>query len=301
MSTQWAKFDTEAAWLEKRKGYVTSTETASLFGIQNEYAPSAFELWHIKKGLIDAPNIDNAYTRAGRILEPAICDLILLENPSWKIRDLPLFAFDDTCRMGSSFDREAVIDGKKWILELKTIGYREYKENFVEQDDGSIEASQQYEVQLQHQLELACACPESEYFGALLAAFIMDTRTLVYVWREHDPEIGQIFRKTIADFWEMEHPPEPDWSADRSLIARLAPKVDPDWELDATDDADLDSWCAAYREAKDGEKAHKEKADESAARIIRRIGKARYIWTKAHRISASTVNGSKRISVKQFK
>ena len=105
MTIKYLEITDEKEWLEKRKNYVTSTEVASLYGVQPAYAPTAFELWHIKRGNITPPDISNDdFIMFGKLMEPVVVEMIKRQNPDWIIEPCRLFAYDDTGRIGSSFD-----------------------------------------------------------------------------------------------------------------------------------------------------------------------------------------------------
>ena len=66
--------------------------------------PTAFELWHLKRGLIDDVVEDNNYMHFGRVLEPAIVQIIKDNNPEWIVSPMRAFAADDDYGIGSSYD-----------------------------------------------------------------------------------------------------------------------------------------------------------------------------------------------------
>jgi len=264
----------ETSWLEKRKKYVTSTEVAALFG-SSPYL-TAFELWHIKKGNIPATDLSgNNFVQFGKLVEPVIVQMIELENPDWKIEPCRLFAYCDTDRIGSSFDYWVTIDGHKGLMEIKSTSYAEYKR--IYEDD---EAPVHYEIQAQVELEMM---PEAEFI--LQVAFLADTRSLKYIHRDRDSEMGLAMRNAVRDFWGMDSAPPVDYSRDKSILAKVAPNLDPERQIDGTEDERLNELAAMYKAEKELEKQSKENADKFYAEIMDRIGNAKYAWTKKHKIS----------------
>lgn len=271
----------ETAWLEKRKGYVTSTEVAALYG-ENPYI-TAFELWHIKRGNIQPADISGEnFIRFGKLVEPVIAQMILLENPTWKIEPCRVFAFDDVDKIGSSFDYWVTIDGKRGLLEIKSTSYAEYKKKY--EDD---EAPVHYEIQAQVELELM---PEAEF--VMQVCFLADTRTLKYIPRQRDTEMGHAMRKAVREFWAITEAPAIDYERDKSVLAKIAPKCDPNRTLDATQDATTTELAAMYKAEKDLEVQSKKNADKFYTMLMERLGDAKYAWTNSHKITVSDVKAT---------
>ena len=286
MTTQYLQINDESAWLEKRGKYVTSTEISALYGL-NPWM-TAFELYHNKHGNIDTSLDDNNFLRFGRILEQPICEMILIEKPQWKISPMRVFAYDDTDMIGASFDRVVTLeDGRVGLLEIKSISYAKYKEKFIEHADDDIEAPENYEVQIQAQMEVI-----QRYDFCVLAVFILDTRQLKFIFRERDRELGAKLRQAARDFWAMEAAPEPDYARDKSILAKVAPSADPNNTLDATNDTRITELAAMYKAEKELEKQSKANADKFYTELIALLGSARYAWTNHHKITVSDIKPS---------
>lgn len=284
MKAQVLHITNEAEWLEKRKSYVTSTEVAALFGL-SPYM-TAFELYHIKRGSIDGSIPDNNFMKFGKILEAPICEMIKLEHPSWEISDFPYFYYDDNDGIGSSYDRAVIIDGKKYALEIKSTSYAEYKKNFIEHSDDDIEAPPHYEIQMQTEIELL---EGNGFSGCIMAVFILDTRELKYIFRERNKIVCEEMRKAVKSFWEMTEPPAPDYARDKSIISRICPAVNPDVQMDATQNNRVTELAAQYRLSKDLIKQEEANADAASAELLKLLGDARYAWTNSHKITVSDI------------
>src|SRR5690606_605260 len=140
-----------------------------------------FELWHIKRGNLDAPDLsDDDFVLFGKLVEPVIVQMIQHKKPDWKIEPCNVFAYDDTDKIGSSFDYWVTIDGRKGLLEIKSTSYGKYKEKY-----GEDETPVHYEIQAQVELEMM---PEAEFI--MQVAYLADTRTLKFIPRERDAEMG---------------------------------------------------------------------------------------------------------------
>jgi predicted phage-related endonuclease len=270
----------ESAWLDLRKKYVTSTESASLFGFQMPSRPTAFELWHIKRGLIDEAVEVNNFMIWGRLFEGAIKDVIALDHPDWKISPMRVFAHDDD-GMGSSFDNTILHPEKgSCLLEIKMTTYREWKEKFVEDDDGEfIEAPPYYEIQCQHELE----CLE-RHNHICLAVALMDTREIRYIWRERDREMGAAIRKKIKDFWAMQEPPPPDLVKDSDILARMHRANSGAGVFDATKHPDFDLWAQSYLDANAQIKVAEETKKKTRSQMILAMGEHNSAWCNLARV-----------------
>lgn len=284
MTTKFMEIKDEASWLEKRKGYITSTQISALFGL-SKYS-TAFELYHISRGNIDGEIKDNNFMKFGRIIEAPICEMINIEHPEWKIEEFPFFAYDDYDKIGSSFDRAVWIENKKYLLEIKSISYSQYKKGFVEHSVDDIEALPQYELQMHTEMELT---KDNNFNGVVMAVFILDTRQLRYIFRSYDPEVGKELRASAREFWALLKQPEPDFERDRSIISKVCPSVIPDSELDATENNRITELAAQYKASKDIEKQEKKAAEAAYAELMVLAGTARYVWTNDHKISISDV------------
>lgn len=287
MPTKFFKITDEASWLEKRKGYITSTQIAALFGLSNYH--TAFELYHISRGNIDGDIKENNFMKFGKIIEQPVCEMINIEHPDWKIEEFPFFAYDDEDKIGSSFDRVIYVDGKKYLLEIKSISYAEYKKKFTEHSEDDIEAMPQYELQMHTEMELTTG---EGFDGVLMAVFILDTRTLKYIFRTYDSEVGAELRASAREFWALKEQPEPDYERDKSIIARVCPALNPDSQMDATEDVRITELAAQYEASRQVEKQEKAAADKAYAELLLLVGDHRYVWTTDHKISASDIKAS---------
>lgn len=279
MTTKLMNITDEQSWLDKRKGYVTSTEASAIWGLNANL--THYEMWHIKRGLLPAVQIEqNNYMLFGKLMEQVICEMINHEHPDWKISPMRVFAYDDDDKIGSSFDRVVQIPDKgTGLLEIKTTSYKYWKEEFIETDD-NIEATPKYEIQAQVELEVL-----NKYDWILICVFIADTRTLKYIFRDRDKEMGGEIRKAISEFWQSTKAPAPDFARDKSHIAKLMPKAEKGKALDATNNARITELATMYLSEKQLEKQSKENAEKFSAELLTLVEDAQYVWTNHHKIS----------------
>jgi len=287
MATEYFEITDEASWLEKRKGYITSTQISALFGLSTYN--TAFELYHISRGNIEQEFKENNFMLFGKIIEQPICEMINIEHPDWEIAPFDVFAYDDDDKIGSSFDRIVMIDGKKYLLEIKSISYGEYKKKFTEHSADDIEASPHYECQMATEMELV---KDDGFHGVVMAIFILDTREMKYLFRTHDAEMGAALRQSVRDFWALEEQPEPDYAMDKSIIARVCPALNPDLQMDATKNNRITELAAQYKTSKELVKQEDKAADAAYAELLILLKDARYAWTNGHKISVSDIKAN---------
>lgn len=283
MNTQLIQIKDESKWLEKRKGYVTSTESSALYGLSPW--KTHFELWHEKHGDYSGSLEDNNFLLFGRIIEEPICEMIKIERPEWSIVPMKVFAFDDDDKIGSSYDRVVTLeDGRTALLEIKSTSYKEYKKKFTEHSEDDIEAPTQYEVQMQHELEVI-----GNYDLIVMAVFLADTRQIKYIFRDRDKDMGKEIRKAVKDFWSAETPPEPDYKRDKSVITSVAIKADENNIMDATKNTRISELVAMYTHEKILQAHAKLSADTFYAELVTLLKDARYAWTDDYKITCSDI------------
>lgn len=271
------------SWLELRSKYVTSTQSPALFGLNMPSTATAFELWHINNGNISGNVAENDYMIAGRFLEAGVIEIIKYKNPEWRLMPMKVFAHSED-GMGASFDYVVVTPDKgRAILEIKTTSYREYKEKFVEDDNGTfIEMPDYYETQIQHQAE---ALNNEQYNSILTAVFILDTREIKYIWRDRDRDFGRQIRERIIWFRSLEQPPPPDLVKDSDLLARLHRANNTDTVFNGSENAEFNIATLAYiaenRKEKDAEAAKK----RIRSQIILAMGTSRSGFSGNARVS----------------
>lgn len=289
---EYMPIQSEKQWLAKRSKYITSTEVSSLYGLQMASLPTAYELWHIKRGLIDNDIKENNFMLWGKRLEAVIAQGIAEDN-QLEIEHLKIFAYDDDIGIGSSFDYAIKTpDGKKALLEIKTTTYREYKQKFTEDDDGEfIEAPAYYDVQCQVELAMM-----PEYSLICLAIFILDTREVKFIWRDRDESMIKAIKNKVNEFWESTEPPPPDLAKDSDLLARLHRANNSDSSYDATENIDFDIAAMAYLQESQKESQAKEAKKIARSRMILSMGEnntaycnvARVANKKSFRVTSTT-------------
>jgi putative phage-type endonuclease len=286
MSTEIIVPKDQADWLAMRKADVTSTESAALFGM-SPYT-THFELWHAKKTGVGREFQVNERMRWGNRLEAAIAHGIA-EEQGWEIKPLKEYMRIPEARMGSSFDFVItnLPDGPVH-LEIKNVDYLAFRDGWIEHDDGSIEAPEHIEMQVQHQMAV------SGFKRAFIGAFIAGNRGVV-IERERDEDVIAAIKAKVAEFWrtvDAGEEPLPVMPGDAEAVIRLNQYAKPGKILDASGDANIAALVLEYKEAANAEANAKEDKEVAKAKLFEAIGDAEKVllegWTISAGIQAET-------------
>lgn len=304
---------TREEWLALRHQYVSSTESAALFGLSAYCTP--YELG-IQKQAKDPPS-DDAFSDNERViwglrLQEAIAKGIS-EDYGVKIRRVRGYAVHSACRLGASFDYEIIgvkqepvrMDPEKLVdvtvqdpclqemyrdlgpgvLEIKNVDWLIFKKEW-KKEEGEIEAPAHIEIQVQHQLE-AIQTRKWAAVGVLIGG--NDT---VLVLRDYDPEFGkQIVNKVNTFFANLEKGvlPPVTLPQDVDIIRKIYLASSPGKIFDGNEDVELLSLCEQYSHASSSAKGFEEARKSLGAKILMHISDAAIATTKGFKISAGTV------------
>lgn len=267
-------------WLAMRKLDVTSTESAALFGM-SPYM-THFDLWHRKRTGIVPEFKTNDRMAWGNRLEAAIAYGIA-EEQGWEIKPMKEYFRDPDARMGSSFDFVITSLGEPVHLEIKNVDYLAFRDGWIEHEDGSIEAPEHIEMQVQHQMAV------SGFKRAFIGAFIGGNRGVV-IERLRDEDVIAAIRAKVADFWRTVDAgiePDPVMPGDAEVLIRLNQYAKPGKVLDASQDDVLAEMIERYKAAAAAEKNAGEDKDVAKAEIFKHIADAEKVLTNAWTVSAA--------------
>ena len=252
----------KAAWLEKRKHYVTGTDAAKILGMSP--FGSIFDVWLEKTGQ-GADFAQNAAMRAGSAFESAILKMYAEDTDS-KLEHVDGYSLV-TCekypRIGAS------LDGWNHTLgcpvDAKNIRWKNEKWG----DAWTSDFPEYYKTQLQVQMMVTGAK------FAHLAVMFSGQDFCIYTM-EYDEELAQRILDASEAFWpyvESGEMPEVSGSdAASSYIKDRYAEGTPDKEKEA--DEDLKKYVADYKAATAAETAAKAKKAEAANRIKVFMGEA---------------------------
>lgn len=293
-----------AEWLALRHRHVSSTEVAALFGL-SPYL-TAFELATIKKQDVPPDDLEtNERAEWGLCLQDAIARRIAVRY-GVRVRAINAYATHsyEHCRMGASFDyeivgvsnddaqfsgdailREMYLRHGAGILEIKNVDALVFRDRWVRDEDGGIEAPAHIEIQVQHQL--ACI---SRFWAAV--GVLVGGNRLELLIRERDDDVHKALRIKCESFWDDLRRgvmPPVDLPADAAVVAKLYRYAEPGKVLDAQGDVELAALCAEYAEAAKAESAAKAAKETAKAKLLMRIGDAEKVLTKGYTVSAGVV------------
>jgi putative phage-type endonuclease len=274
----------EGHWLELRAQNINSTEISALFGC-SPYM-TEFELWHNKKNAVVGTSIDNERVKWGTRLEHSIAAGIA-EDQGWVVEQMKEYLSNPHLRIGSSFDyiiKNA--DGTPHgLLEIKNVDGLVYKNTWVENEDGSIEAPLHIELQVQHQMLLSNA--PLAYIGALVGG-----NRVVLTKRERNEKVINGILERVIKFWQSinaDQPPTPDFTKDSEYIISALQYAEPNKVVDASADADIAALAEEYRALGEVEKSAATKRSEIKARILLAVGDAEKVLGNGFSISLGMV------------
>ena len=271
----------EADWLAMRKQDVTSTESAALFGM-SPYM-THFELWHAKHSGLAREFKSNERMEVGSFFEAPIAHY-LAKKQGWTIEPMKDYMRQPELRAGSSFDfRITSLDGGPAHLEIKNVDYLAFRDGWIEHDDGTIEAPEHIEMQVQHQMMV------SGYSRSFIGAFIGGNRGVV-IERQRDEQVIAAMRRAIADFWttvDAHQEPSAVMPGDAAAVIRLNQYAQPGKILDASTDANITMLVTQYKRACTDEKNAQEDKEAAKALLMEAIGDAEKVLVDGWTISAS--------------
>lgn len=270
----------ESDWLAMRRQDVTSTESAALF-CMSPYL-THFELWHAKRSGTAREFKVNDRMRWGNRLEAAIANGIA-EEQGWTIAPLKDYMRLPDARMGSSFDFQITNLGEPVHLEIKNVDYLAFRDGWIEHEDGTIEAPEHIEMQVQHQMAV------SGWRRAYIGAFIAGNRGVV-IERERDEDVIRAIKAKVAEFWrtvDAGEEPAPVMPGDAEAVIWMNQYAKPGKILDASSDVEIASLVEDYKNASKMAADWEEDKEVAKAKLFEAIGDAEKVLLDGWTISAA--------------
>lgn len=279
----------KSEWLGLRALDVTSTEVSALFGC-SPYM-TEFELWHVKKDQLISTVAENERMKWGVRLQDSIAAGIAEEN-GWKIRRMDEYIRDPATRAGSSFDflvYEGETKTPKALLEIKNVDSLAFRDGWLKNDDGTIEAPPHIELQVQHQMMVSGL--REAYIGALVGG-----NQLNLIYRPVNDEVVAALRAKIRMFWtsiEQNMKPDPNFSRDSEFLIKLNQYSDPGKQIDVSESEEIQQMAEQYKTYGDSIKLYDELRTELKAKMLMKIGTAEKAVGSNFTISAGLVGPAK--------
>ena len=265
---------------------ITSTEISALFGC-SPYT-TEFELWHRKKsGDIEAIE-ENERMKWGSRLQAAIAHGVA-EDRGWKIREVKEYIRRPESRVGSSFDFAVLGDSTQppdsALLEIKNVDSLAFKEGWLVNDDGSVEAPLHIELQVQHQMLVSGI--GVAHIGALVGG-----NKVVLIERVASGKTQAAILQKAAAFWksiDASTPPAPNFEKDAAFIAELYSFAQPGRVAMVQENDRIDQLAHEYFDAGTQERLAKGRKDAAKAEILTLINDAEKAIGNGFSISAGMV------------
>jgi putative phage-type endonuclease len=272
----------EAHWLELRSQDLTSTSIAALFGL-SPYL-TEFELFHRFREKTSGFE-PNERTKWGNRLESAIA-LGIAEDEGWKVRPKKEYMRLPTHRVGASFDFEVYTKRPDpGILEIKNVDGLQFRDKWLVDGDGDIEAPPHIELQVQVQMLVSGL--SYAYIGGLVGG-----NSVTLLKREPDPDIFKRVLEKTAEFFDRvdsNRPPSPDWIRDADFICQLYAQGTKGKVIDLKDDGEVALLSQEYRLWHESEKKAAQHKDAIKAKLLTRLGDATKAIGAGFSISAPSV------------
>ena len=267
-------------WHARRLSVVGASEVAALFGVQQPYQMGLFELWHVKAGLVPAPDVQGERIEWGNDLEAAIAS-VAARRQGWIIEAGDHVTDSTTPGLGATLDFR-ILGGHDEIghgvLEIKNVDWLQHRAKWTD-----AEPPEHILLQLQHQLA-ASGCA-----WGYVAALIGGNRLELYRFEARPKLIAEIRRRVTA-FWQSiaeGKPPAVDGSDGTfRTLAALHPELTPD-EIDLRGSNEFGVACHAAVAAADRRKAAEKEEDEAKARVLALLDGHKTGWDGAWRASVA--------------
>lgn len=252
-------------WHEMRAGGIGASEIAAVAGL-SPYQ-SAFHLWHVKKGNIPGPSLNDAMDWGNR-LEPLVVEWFGERHGTYRLR-YPAGSYAHEARAWQRCNPDALIlDGP--AADLQTVSLLQVKTSRYGDDFGPTGSDQiplHYRCQVQWEMDV---------FGVdhcWLAVLIGGNDPRQYRI-EADPE-GQATLRAVAEkFWQSlqtdDEPPIDASDSTHEAVRKVHPEIDPDADADV-DSALYRRYLLTKQDADSAAAAHKQAKSE----VLAAIGNAR--------------------------
>lgn len=291
--------DNRDHWKQLRSQDITSTEMAALFGL-SPYI-TEFELYHrhLKNEVVDIEETERM--KWGTRLESAIAQGVL-EDLGWQGRPMKEYIRLDDIRIGASFDwriqtskevfdrgmgdESVPADGADdGLLEIKNVDALMFRDGWIVDEDGNVEAPPHIEIQVQQQMMV------SGLKWARIAALV-GGNTVAIIERKLDEDVVFSIIEKATKFWERietQTPPAPDFIQDADFIKELYKQAEPGTIIDITQETELTTLAATYKSLADQIKGLEDQRAGIKSQLLMAIGEHEKAIGNGFSISASMI------------
>ena len=290
---------TREEWLALRHKYVSSTEVAALFGASRYI--TAYELALTKSDKIPSQFEASERSEWGQYLQLPVAKKFA-DDYGISVRALNAYAVIEESGMGASFDYEiiGIKEGTPHkgpvlqdmykangpgILEIKTVDYLVFRDQWHEDDEGNFEAPAHIEIQVQQELHTIARS------WGVLGVLVAGNQGHILI-RDRDEEVGKSLEAKCREFWRDLRAgklPPVTLPEDAGIMRKIYAYAEPGKLLDAQDDPVIRDLCAQYADAAQLAKGAEEVQKTVQAKLLERIGTAEKVLVDGFTISAGMV------------
>lgn len=208
-------------WLALRRGRITASVAAALFGDGVHPYTTAYQLWAQHSGLVAPDQTETPAMKRGRLLEPVHLQLLREEFPTWNIQPCRHFYAHDGDRIGATPDFIATLPDKSGFgtIQGKSVGNFAFKKGWSGPDGNVITPLW---IGIQNSVENALS---GASWGMVSAMTLGDGGLDLYNEDlEPQPNVMRRLRVLVADFFQRVADGrgyEPDYGKDAALIAQI--------------------------------------------------------------------------------
>jgi predicted phage-related endonuclease len=244
---------TDDVWKKLRAENIGGSEVASLFG---EGRTSYYQLWHIKRGLLEPINLDDVErVQAGKFMEKGAIDWWNYRYKGHFYQPHQYVRAVDIKGMGCTPDALDAVD-PTLMAQVKIVDFLQFRDKW--EAEGEIIKKAPLEILLQVQHEMECCNRDQS-----VLIVVVGGNKIYSMYCQRDRQIGQMIREQVNIFWDMNEPPEPDFDRDGDAILELRKRLPQKEFSDFTYDKNL------YKLLRNGlkKKVVKDKAQDALDRI----------------------------------
>jgi predicted phage-related endonuclease len=259
-------------WHALRARHVGGSEVSALFHVQPDYALSHYALYHVKKGTLPPPDVENERAEWGIELEAAIAHAAA-RRYGWKIHKGGYVSDPTTPGLGCTLDYVIEEPGEQelalgftgpGVMEVKTVDWLIHKRAWTDEEPP-------LHILLQHQHQMAAT---GYTWGVVPALILGNTHLECYRYAARPKLIADI-RARVTDFWASireEREPTADGSEGAMLALRALYPEMVDEPVDLTGDDELPKLCAAAKVMAKERLAAKKVEEAIKAQIAAKLG-----------------------------
>lgn len=283
-------------WRQLRSQDITSTEMAALFGL-SPYA-TEFELYHRHLANEIVTIEENERMKWGTRLQDAIA-LGVGQDQNWHVRPMKEYIRLKDIRIGASFDwriqvgtefsgeqskvpRDCDDDG---LLEIKNVDALIFRDGWLIDEDGNVEAPPHIEIQVQQQMMV------SGLKWCRIAALVGGNKVIL-IERKLDEDVVFSIIEKATKFWERietKTPPSPDFERDAEFIVKLYQHAEPGRVADVSQSPEFCGMALEHKRLGDEIKTMTDQRDALKAQMMMAIGDAEKAVGDGFTVTAGTV------------